>query len=157
MTLVPFALEYHCMYWRPSAPLMLISRGVVTERITISAVAPGYCDVTVTVGGEIWGYCEIGSVGMVMRPASSTMKLMTPAKSGRLRKNSIINRPCASGRSFENERSHAARHNSWRFPSSARTVHARPPFDGAYNFHRYAFHVGTKAFGANPRSRVRYA
>ena len=63
MALVPLALEYDCMYCRPSAPLMLISSGVVTERITISAVAPGYCDVTVTVGGEIWGYCEIGSVG----------------------------------------------------------------------------------------------
>ena len=60
---MPLALEYDCMYCRPSAPLMLISSGVVTDRITIAAVAPGYCDVTVTVGGEICGYCAIGSVG----------------------------------------------------------------------------------------------
>ncbi len=51
--------------------------------MTIAAMAPGYCDVTVTVGGEICGYCEIGSVGIVIKPPSSTMKLMTAAKCGR--------------------------------------------------------------------------
>ena len=66
ITLVPLALEYDCMYCKPSAPLMLISSGVVTDRITIAAVAPGYCDVTVTVGGEICGYCATGSAGIVI-------------------------------------------------------------------------------------------
>ena len=94
---------------------MLISSGVVTERITISAVAPGYCDVTVTVGGEICGYCATGSAGIVIRPASKTIKLMTPAKSGRLRKNSITRRRRhGPSRSSGNERSHAGPANSWR-------------------------------------------
>jgi hypothetical protein len=101
MTLVPLALEYDCMYCNPSAPLMLISSGVVTERITIAAVAPGYCEVTVTVGGEICGYCAIGSVGIVTSPASNTTKLSTAAKCGRFRKNSIMSQLSAKDLSFE--------------------------------------------------------
>jgi hypothetical protein len=100
ITLNPLALEYDCMYCRPSAPLMLISSGVVTDRITMAAVAPGYCDVTVTVGGEICGYCATGSVGIVMRPASNTTKLITAAKCGRRRKNSITPPLSASKRLF---------------------------------------------------------
>ena len=94
---MPLELEYDCMYCSPSAPLMLISSGVVTERTTASASAPGKFAVTVTVGGEICGYCEIGRIGMQIKPASNTTKLKTPAKSGRLRKTSIKSQTPGSG------------------------------------------------------------
>ena len=138
------------MYCSPSAPLILISNGVVTERITIAALAPGYSDVTVTVGGEICGYCAIGSVGIVTNPASSTTKLSTPAKCGRRRKNSITTALRPRRLPLQNERSDAASPNSWHaalYDFAGFSVTRQP----------YAFHVGRNALGAKPCRRSRYA
>ena len=123
---------------------MLISSGEVTERTTDSASAPGYCDVTVTVGGEIVGYCEMGSVGMQMSPAKRTTKLSTPAKSGRLRKNSITS--AASNVCVHQVRLAFA-------PGAGKSSHE----PGARSVQPPAFQVGRKAFGVKPRSRSRYA
>src|ERR1700675_1011031 len=43
-----------------STPLICCSIGVTTVEATTSALAPGYCPVTLIKGGAISGYCAIG-------------------------------------------------------------------------------------------------
>ena len=59
---------------------------MVTVCSTVSALAPMYVAVTVTVGGAICGYCAIGSVGIVMSPTNTMKSEQTDAKIGRRRK-----------------------------------------------------------------------
>ena len=46
-----------------STPLICSSRGSATWFCSVSALAPGYWALTVTVGGTISGYWATGSVG----------------------------------------------------------------------------------------------
>src|SRR5215213_7487515 len=44
-----------------STPLICSSIGATTVEATTSAFAPGYCPLTLMIGGAISGYCAIGS------------------------------------------------------------------------------------------------
>ena len=44
-----------------STPLICCSSGATTVAATTSALAPGYCPVTLMTGGAISGYCATGS------------------------------------------------------------------------------------------------
>ncbi|MNE13669.1 hypothetical protein D3C87_952820 [compost metagenome] len=58
MTLIekdPSLLAVDLMYCIFSTPLICSSKGVTTERITVSLFPPGYEPLTITVGGEISG------------------------------------------------------------------------------------------------------
>ncbi len=57
----PSALEFDDMYIMFSTPLICCSIGVATVEATTSALAPGYCPVTLMIGGAISGYCATGS------------------------------------------------------------------------------------------------
>src|SRR5689334_11404153 len=61
--------------------------GAATVWEIVSALAPGYAVVMVTVGGEISGYCETGSEKEAITPASVTRIAITLAKIGRSMKN----------------------------------------------------------------------
>ena len=71
----------------PSVPESCCSIGAATVCAIVSALAPGYAVVMVTVGGEISGYCETGSENDAMMPASVIRIAMTLAKIGRSMKN----------------------------------------------------------------------
>src|SRR5215831_7213160 len=71
----------------PSVPESCCSIGAATVDAMVSALAPGYAVVMVTVGGEISGYCETGRLNDEMMPASVTRIAMTLAKIGRSMKN----------------------------------------------------------------------
>ena len=67
-----------------STPLICCSIGVTTVEATTSALAPGYWPVMVMVGGEISGYCAIGSrAEMLHRPRMTITIETTEAKIGR--------------------------------------------------------------------------
>src|ERR1700745_2489685 len=66
-----------------STPLICCSSGVATVRATVSADAPGYTVVIVTVGGTIPGYCATGNTSRAPSPRSVTNVLRTIAKRGR--------------------------------------------------------------------------
>ena len=53
----------------------------------VSALAPGYVVLMVTVGGEMSGYCATGSAKAAMPPASVISTAITIAKTGRSMKN----------------------------------------------------------------------
>src|SRR5262245_4941126 len=57
--------------------------GAATVAAIVSALAPGYVVVMVTVGGAISGYCSTGSENAAMAPANVTRTASTIAKTGR--------------------------------------------------------------------------
>src|ERR1700680_959779 len=93
MVTEPSALLLEVMYRRPATPFTASSSGVVTDASTVAASAPRYCAVTVMTGGAIFGYCEIGSVGIATSPAVKITREQTAAKIGRRRKNPIMPPP----------------------------------------------------------------
>src|SRR6478672_10570866 len=70
-----------------STPLICCSRGVATVFATTSALAPGYCPVTLMTGGAISGYCAIGRRVTETAPRITNTIEMTAAKIGRSIKN----------------------------------------------------------------------
>src|SRR5437660_7755425 len=75
----------HCddMYSMPSTPLTCCSMGAATVSETTWALAPGYWQVTITVGGAIGGYIAMGSAHSAIAPASVITIDRTVAKIGR--------------------------------------------------------------------------
>src|SRR5689334_2998543 len=69
----PALVASEVMYLIPQAPLMACSSGMITDSVSVLALAPGYEARTITIGGAIVGNCEVGSVLM----ASTPMKIMT--------------------------------------------------------------------------------
>ena len=67
----------------PCVPLTCCSMICATVSLTTEAFAPVYVVLTETVGGEICGYCAIGSCTAAMRPTMTMMSEMTIAKIGR--------------------------------------------------------------------------
>jgi hypothetical protein len=61
--------------------------GAATVLATVSALAPGYLAVTVTVGGTMFGYCAIGRLNRATTPAKTVTIAITDAKIGRSMKN----------------------------------------------------------------------
>ncbi len=57
----PSPVEFDEMYSMFSTPLICCSMGATTVDATTSALAPGYCPVTLITGGAISGYCATGS------------------------------------------------------------------------------------------------
>src|SRR6185436_18946719 len=66
-----------------STPLICCSSGVTTVDATTSALAPGYCPVTFTVGGAMSGYCATGRRPNETNPRITNTRDTTPAKIGR--------------------------------------------------------------------------
>src|SRR5208282_2444230 len=66
-----------------STPLICCSSGVTTVDATTSALAPGYCPVTLTSGGAISGYWAIGSRQNDTAPRITKTIEITAAKIGR--------------------------------------------------------------------------
>src|SRR5271163_4874500 len=66
-----------------STPLICCSIGVTTVEATTSALAPGYCPVTLINGGAISGYCAIGSRANDTAPRITKTIEITAAKIGR--------------------------------------------------------------------------
>src|SRR5258705_13545501 len=64
-------------------PLIEFPSGDATVSSTTLADAPGYTALTVTTGGAISGYCEIGRLRIAERPASTRNTEITAAKIGR--------------------------------------------------------------------------
>src|SRR6516225_5095683 len=78
------------MYIMFSTPLTCCSMGAATASATSCALAPGYVQVTCTVGGVILGNCDNGSVKYATTPASTVRMDSTEAKIGRSMKNREI-------------------------------------------------------------------
>src|SRR5215510_4856849 len=66
-----------------STPLICCSIGVTTVEATTSALAPGYCPVTLITGGAISGYCAIGRRENDTPPTITKTIETTAAKIGR--------------------------------------------------------------------------
>src|SRR5258708_35477716 len=66
-----------------STPLTCCSSGATTVAATTSALAPGYCPVTLTTGGAISGYWATGSRPMDTAPRMTKTIETTAAKIGR--------------------------------------------------------------------------
>src|ERR1700730_16136925 len=66
-----------------STPLICCSIGVTTVEATTSALAPGYCPVTLINGGAISGYCAIGRRTNDTAPKIVKTIEITAAKIGR--------------------------------------------------------------------------
>src|SRR5207237_4001686 len=66
-----------------STPLICCSIGVTTVEATTSALAPGYCPVTLMTGGAISGYCAIGRRKNATPPTMMKTIETTAAKIGR--------------------------------------------------------------------------
>ncbi len=66
-----------------STPLICCSIGVTTVEATTSALAPGYCPVTLIKGGAISGYCAIGRRTNDTAPRITKTIEITAAKIGR--------------------------------------------------------------------------
>src|SRR5262245_5394124 len=71
------------MYIMFSTPLTCCSIGAATVSETTWALAPGYWQVTITVGGAIWGYMAMGRAQSAIPPASVIAIDRTVAKIGR--------------------------------------------------------------------------
>ena len=67
----------------PSTPLTCCSIGATTVSATVSELAPGYCPVTLMIGGAISGYCATGSRKKVTPPRMRITIAITEAKIGR--------------------------------------------------------------------------
>src|SRR5262245_26241756 len=66
-----------------STPLICCSIGVTTVAATTSALAPGYCPVTLMIGGAISGYCATGRRENDTAPTITNTTETTAAKIGR--------------------------------------------------------------------------
>src|SRR5205814_8141686 len=66
-----------------STPLIWSSMGETTVAATISALAPGYCPVTLITGGAISGYCATGRREKLTAPTMTKTIDTTAAKIGR--------------------------------------------------------------------------
>ena len=79
----PSAVEFDEMKSMCSTPLICCSSGATTVEATTSALAPGYCPVTLTTGGAISGYWAIGRRRTATTPRMMNTTEMTLAKIGR--------------------------------------------------------------------------
>src|SRR5438270_455962 len=79
----PSAEQVEDMYIMFSTPLTCCSIGAATVSATTWALAPGYWQLTLTVGGAIGGYIAIGSDQRARPPASVIAIDRTVAKIGR--------------------------------------------------------------------------
>ena len=70
------------MYSMFSTPLMFTSRGASTVEAMVSADAPGYVTLTLTVGGTRSGYCAMGSARMASAPTRVMTMDMTAERMG---------------------------------------------------------------------------
>ena len=77
------------MYIMFSTPLTCCSIGAAMVSATTCALAPGYWQVTLTVGGAIWGNMAIGRFKSASPPASVMAIESTEAKIGRSMKKRI--------------------------------------------------------------------
>ena len=77
------------MYIMFSTPLTCCSIGAAMVSATTWALAPGYWQVTETVGGAIWGNIAIGNVISARPPARVITIERTEAKIGRSMKNRV--------------------------------------------------------------------
>src|SRR5258706_626096 len=80
---VPSEAVLDWKYTIPSVPESCSSIGAATVLAMVSALAPGYVVLIVTVGGEISGYCEIRRVETGNIPAGLREKSMADYDNGR--------------------------------------------------------------------------
>jgi hypothetical protein len=66
----------------PGTPLRALSRGMITDLIINSLLAPGYSAVTFTLGGEIEGNCVTGNLMRAIAPRKMMMSEMTIDSTG---------------------------------------------------------------------------
>ena len=83
MVTVPLDDELELKNDRRSTPESCSSIGAATVRARVSALAPEYTVVMVTVGGAISGYCATGRMNDATRPAITIRIAITPANTGR--------------------------------------------------------------------------
>ena len=69
-----------------STPLICCSSGVATVWAMVSGLAPGYCAMTMTVGGTRSGYCDTGNTRRAISPIMTKKMDRTAEKTGRRRK-----------------------------------------------------------------------
>jgi hypothetical protein len=72
------------MYFIPGTPLIALSKGITTDLIKSSLLAPGYSAVIFTFGGEIEGNCVIGSCIKASAPKKVIINDITIANTGLL-------------------------------------------------------------------------
>jgi len=87
---LPVLVDWLDMYSMFSTPLICSSIGVATVLATVSALAPGYDVLTVTVGGAISGYWAIGRNAAAIPPPMMVTTDSTMAKTGRSMKKCAI-------------------------------------------------------------------
>src|SRR5262245_18298830 len=75
------------MYRAFSTPITCCSIGAATVSATTFELAPGYVQLTCTVGGVISGYCATDRMPTAIPPANGIMTEMTAAKIGLSMKN----------------------------------------------------------------------
>ncbi len=91
---LPSAVEFDDTYSMFSTPLICSSIGATTVEATTSALAPGYCPLTLMTGGAISGYCATGSRTKAMPPRITNTIETTEAKIGRSMKKCEIRIGC---------------------------------------------------------------
>ena len=79
----PSLVDCDDMYSMFSTPLTCCSTGAATVSATTRALAPGYEQLTCTVGGVMSGYWAIGRTSAASPPSRTMMIEMTQAKIGR--------------------------------------------------------------------------
>ena len=80
---IPELVAVDVMYVMFSTPLILSSRGVMTEFNTVCASAPVYDVDTIIVGGAMSGYCSIGRLTSPIVPSSTKNMEITVESTGR--------------------------------------------------------------------------
>jgi hypothetical protein len=70
------------MYFNPGVPLIALSRGMITDLIINSPLAPGYSAVTFTLGGDMVGNCVTGNPIIANTPRNTMMSEMTIDRTG---------------------------------------------------------------------------
>src|SRR5260370_17014590 len=114
-----------------STPLICCSSGATTVAATTSALAPGYCPLTLTTGGAISGYWATGSRPMDTAPRITKAIETTAGKIGRSMKkrNSRI---CGSPSIGPDLRTDGRRETDTPFPP--RYLHPPPPAHHALTY-----------------------
>src|SRR4051812_23861399 len=70
------------MYFIPGIPLIALSRGMRTDLVINSPLAPGYSAVTLTFGGDIEGNWVTGNLVMANTPRNTRMREITIDRTG---------------------------------------------------------------------------
>jgi hypothetical protein len=82
MVAEPSFEDVEVIYVIPSTPFICSSSGVTTELSTVSALAPWYVVLTITVGGATSGYCNIGSALSPNIPSITNIMDITVDRTG---------------------------------------------------------------------------